>query len=849
MQSSFSTTVGIRARFRSAAWTAVALTLVASAHSSAQSPPASSGAAILERLRAFQEMGSVLHIAAHPDDENTQLITYLARGRRVRTAYLSITRGDGGQNVLGGEFGAQLGLIRTHELLAARRLDGGRQFFTRAIDFGFSKDPQETLKIWDEQAVLSDVVRVIRTFRPDVIVTRFSPQASRTHGHHTASAILAVEAFKLAGDRTAFPDQLKDLQPWQPKRILINRGLGGGRGGGGEGVQLDVGGTDVLLGESFSTIASRSRAMHKSQGFGNFGGGGRGGGGRSRTESFQLLAGEPAKKDIFDGIDVHWTRVGGGAEIGKLVREVIAKFKPEDPGASVPDLLILRRKLIALPDEPLVREKRGDFDQILQACLGLVVESTVTRAEVSPGDSVAIENSVSRKGKVPVTWLGVRYPTLTKEVKRTESLPIDQVAVMTGRVPVTVHDQQVLPADTPVSQPYWLREPSAVGTYRVAEPNLIGQPLGPSPLLVEHVFEVAGQTFVVPVAPTARVIENGKPIERSVEVVPPVFLSFPFEVARFAPGQKRNVQVTVTSNRPGVTGELSLSAPAGWKVAPRSQTFQIDTDSPAKYAFEVTPPAHATSASLVAQATVGGRTYDNGRVDIRYDHIGHLLLQPAARLTAASFDLNIRGRNVGYLEGAGDSVAECLTQMGYTVKPLSTTALTEEGLRGLDAVVIGVRAFNVRKDLGQHMPALFAFAEAGGNLIVQYNRPEGLKSDRFAPYELGLSGQRVTDEQSPVTFLAPDHPALNTPNKITRADFDGWVQERGIYFPNEWDQHFKAILAFKDPNEPPLEGGILIAAHGRGNVIYTSLAWFRELPAGVPGAYRLFANLVSLGKG
>jgi LmbE family N-acetylglucosaminyl deacetylase len=837
MQSSFSTTLGIRARLWGAAWTAVAMMFIASAQSRAASP--SAGAAILEKLRAFQELGSVLHVAAHPDDENTQLITYLARGRRVRTAYLSITRGDGGQNVLGGEFGPQLGLIRTHELLVARRTDGGRQFFTRAIDFGFSRDPEETLKIWDEQAVLSDVVRVIRTFRPDVIVTRFSPQASRTHGHHTASAILALEAFKLAGDPKAFPDQLKELEPWQPKRILMNRGLGGGRGGEGS-VQLDVGGTDVLLDESFSTIASASRAMHKSQGFGNFGSGGRGGAGRSRMESFQLLAGEPAKKDLFDGIDVHWTRVRGGGEIGKLLGELIARFKPEDPAASVPHLLILRRKLTALADEPLVREKRRDFDQILQGCLGLVVKSTLTKAEVSPGDSVTIESSVIRNGNIPVTWLGIRYPTLNKEVKRTSKLPLDQVVKAT--------DQQVLPNDIPVSQPYWLREVPGVGVYRVAEPSLIGQPLGPPPLPVEHEFEVEGQTFVVPIVPTAWVIENGKQISRSLEVVPPVFLRFPFEVAHFAPGQTRSVQVTVSSSRPGVTGELTLSAPTDWKVSPRSQKFQIATGSKAKHTFEVTPPSQAASASIVAQATVNGRTYDNGRVDINYAHIGHLLLQSTARLTAASFNLNIRGRNIGYVEGAGDSVAECLTQMGYTVKPLSATALTAEGLRGLDAVVIGVRAFNVRKDLGKHMPALFAFAEAGGNLIVQYNRPEGLKSDRFAPYDLGLSSQRVTDEHSPVTLLLPDHPALNTPNKITQADFDGWVQERGIYFPNEWDKHFKPILAFKDANEPPLEGGILIAPHGRGNVIYTSLVWFRELPAGVPGAYRLFANLVSLGK-
>jgi LmbE family N-acetylglucosaminyl deacetylase len=622
MQSSFSTTLGIRARLWGAAWTAVAMMFIASAQSRAASP--SAGAAILEKLRAFQELGSVLHVAAHPDDENTQLITYLARGRRVRTAYLSITRGDGGQNVLGGEFGPQLGLIRTHELLVARRTDGGRQFFTRAIDFGFSRDPEETLKIWDEQAVLSDVVRVIRTFRPDVIVTRFSPQASRTHGHHTASAILALEAFKLAGDPKAFPDQLKELEPWQPKRILMNRGLGGGRGGEGS-VQLDVGGTDVLLDESFSTIASASRAMHKSQGFGNFGSGGRGGAGRSRMESFQLLAGEPAKKDLFDGIDVHWTRVRGGGEIGKLLGELIARFKPEDPAASVPHLLILRRKLTALADEPLVREKRRDFDQILQGCLGLVVKSTLTKAEVSPGDSVTIESSVIRNGNIPVTWLGIRYPTLNKEVKRTSKLPLDQVVKAT--------DQQVLPNDIPVSQPYWLREVPGVGVYRVAEPSLIGQPLGPPPLPVEHEFEVEGQTFVVPIVPTAWVIENGKQISRSLEVVPPVFLRFPFEVAHFAPGQTRSVQVTVSSSRPGVTGELTLSAPTDWKVSPRSQKFQIATGSKAKHTFEVTPPSQAASASIVAQATVNGRTYDNGRVDINYAHIGHLLLQSTARLT------------------------------------------------------------------------------------------------------------------------------------------------------------------------------------------------------------------------
>ena len=344
--------------------------------------------AILQELRSFRELGSVLYIAAHPDDENTQLIAYLARGRNYRTAYLSVTRGDGGQNVLGPEFDEELGVIRTQELLAARRLDGGRQFFTRAIDFGFSKDYRETLRIWDRQQVLADVVRVIRTFRPDVVITRFSPEPGNTHGHHTASAVLALEAFKLAGDPKAFPEQLGELTPWQPKRILLNGG-GGGRGGGGTNADLlriEVGGNDPVSGESFGAIAGRSRAMHKTQGFGNFGGGG----GGARQESFTLLDGEPATNDILDGVDTTWGRVSGGAEIGKLTDEAIAKFNPQDPATSVPALLAIRSRLAALPADRVVDEKRQQLDRILQACLGLSVETVVPQAEVVPGETLEL---------------------------------------------------------------------------------------------------------------------------------------------------------------------------------------------------------------------------------------------------------------------------------------------------------------------------------------------------------------------------------------------------------------------------------------------------------------------------
>jgi LmbE family N-acetylglucosaminyl deacetylase len=803
--------------------------------SAAESPP---GAAILQELKSFRELGSVLHVGAHPDDENTQLITYFARGRGFGTAYLSITRGDGGQNVLGPEFDEELGLIRTNELLAARRLDGGQQFFTRAIDFGFSKDYAETLKIWDREQVLSDVVRVIRTFQPDVIVTRFSIEPGGTHGHHTASAVLALEAFRRAGDPNAFPDQLKgDIVPWQPKRIVVN---GGGRGGQrGAAVQQDVGGTDPVLNQSFGEIAGRSRAMHKSQGFGDFGGRS-GGGGGPRMESFQHLAGDPATKDLFDDIDTTWNRLPGGAEIGKLFDDAINNFKTDDPSASVPALLAIRSKLAELPANRLLDEKRRKLDQLLQHCLGLTVETVAQPAEVVPGEEIKLTCKATVRSKQPVQWTAVSFPkTLTVQKGATQ---------LTAGQTETRQATQTVPANTELTQPYWLRDAHIPGLYRVADPSLIGQPLNPPAFPVEYVFEVGGQKLTIsdePVVPASAKDKQPQPLE----VVSPVSLSFNFEVQLFKPGATRPVEVDVSAVRDNVSGQLKLTTPSEWRVEPESQPFNLSKiGDRKKLTFSVTAPAHPGSASIAAVAQVGGKNYDNRRAEINYAHIPHLLLQPPARLHAVSLELETRGKTVGYLAGAGDSIAESLEQMGYTVKRLTGDDLTEQGLQGLDAVVVGIRAFNTRTDLASHIAELFKYVENGGTLIEQYNRPNGLKTNKLAPFDLQISQLRVTDENAAMTLLAPDHPVLNSPNKITSADFEGWVQERGLYFPNQWGEQFTPILACNDPDEAALKGGILVAKYGRGNFVYTPLAWFRQLPAGVPGAYRLFANLVSLGK-
>jgi LmbE family N-acetylglucosaminyl deacetylase len=805
--------------------------------------------AILQDLKNFRELGSVLYIAAHPDDEDTQLITYLARGRHYRTAYLSVTRGDGGQNVLGPEFDAELGVIRTQELLAARRLDGGEQFFTRALDFGYSKDYRETLRIWDHQQALSDVVRVIRTFRPEVVIAGFSTnQTPGQHGHHVASAVLAGEAFKLAGDTNAFPDQLGYLAPWQPKRLLQNQRFG--RGGGdatATGPHVEISGNDPVLGISYGEIASRSRAMHKSQGFGNF----NGIGGGARTASFLVLDGEPATNDIMDGVDTTWSRFPGGAEIGRQADEIIAKFDTNNPAASVEALLAIKRDLSVLPRGPLIEKKREQLDKILQACLGLSVSTTVPQAEVVPGEKVKFHLAATLVANFPVQWTG--YYFVADQTSSIERPPTKVSVELEPGKTITREVTRLIPDDALLTQPYWLWAEPTNGMFRVPSPfsELIGLPENPLQNPPVYVFEIGGQTLKVVDVPVQAGTESGKfEARRALKIVAPVFLRFENEVALFAPGSTQEVTVEVTAARGDLSGELSLDTPDGWKATPAKKEFSFAAaGEQKKFSFAVAAPPQAVSAQITARAKIGGKIYDNQRVEISYPHIPLQLLQPPARLKAVCLDLAIRGKKIGYLPGAGDSVAEAIKEMGCEVTQLTGDDLTTNRLKDFDTVVIGVRAFNVRKDLEPHLPALFAFVEAGGNLIEQYNRPNNdFKSDEFAPFSLRLSSDRVTDETAPMTFLAPEHSALNSPNKITAADFDGWVQERGIYFPNQWDEHWTPILACNDPGEPPLKGSLLIAQHGKGYFVYTGLDFFRELPAGVPGAYRLFANLISLGK-
>jgi len=540
-------------------------------------------------------------------------------------------------------------------------------------------------------------------------------------------------------------------------------------------------------------------------------------------------------------VDTTWNRVPGGAEIGRLTEEAIAHFTPEDPVASAPALLAIRRRVSMLPSDPVVSDKRQQLDRIIQALIGLEVETVVDQPEAVPGETLKMRHTAVMRSTFPVRWTAVRYPSIQRQLGTVLDLRPDQ--------PLVRDDTQILPASTPPSQPYWLRNPGTAGLFHVDDPSLIGRPENPAAFPIEYIFEIGDQTLVISGEPMQVADPGNAATRRRLDVIPPVSLRFVPSVELFAPGAERPVTVELTAARAGVSGTVQLEVPNSWRISTALEHFHLDqVGQRATFTFNVTAPTQPATATFEGRVEVDGARFNTERIEFRYNHIPVQLLQPVALLKAVSLDLAIRGHNIGYLAGAGDEIAVSLEGMGYTVTQLTGADLIPAKLRSLDAIVIGIRAFNTRKDLAGHIPVLFEYVEAGGNIVAQYNVAAGLSANWLPPFHLHLSRDRVTDEQAPVTFLAPDHPVLNNPNRITAADFDGWVQERGLYFPDEWNERLSPILAFGDPGEVPLRGGLLVGRYGKGYFVYTSLSWFRQLPEGVPGAYRLFANLLSLGK-
>jgi LmbE family N-acetylglucosaminyl deacetylase len=822
-------------------------------------PPQPSAAQIALGLHRLGVAGSVLYVAAHPDDENTALLAYLANGAQVRTAYLSITRGDGGQNLIGSEQGPALGLIRTQELLAARRIDGAEQFFTRARDFGFSKNPEETLRLWGKDAVLADVVAVIRRFRPDVIITRFSPEPAETHGHHTASAILALEAFHAAADPKFHPEQLTGgVTPWQARRIVWNRSTFFLKPTDdvSHDAKLDVGGYNPLLGESYGEMAADSRSMHKSQGFGVA---------RNRApilEYFHLLASADPKETaakkplggIFEGIDTSLKRFAGTAKLRGLVDKAIARFEPAAPQKSLPILGEIDAALgeISISDQAWADHERREVQDLIVACAGLFLDATAADYRAAPGTSIDVTATVVSRMRSPITIEQVNFPWGERVGKGMLSMGkgIGDGAADVLEVKRTL---EVPPSLRPTT-PYWLDTPPDAGLYHVAERDLVGDPEDP-PLTVQFVLTVAGRGLAItrPIG-----FKWTDPIMgeryRPFEVTPAVSVTPSTSVLLYAGVAPQVLEVRLVAGASSVSGVLRPEAPAGWAVEPGTAPFTLGAvGSDTTLAFRVHPaPGRAPAAGVLRLvADVGGAHLSKGVVRIEHPHIPiqTYLVEAAVQLTP--IDLQLGGTRIGYLPGPGDGVPAALRRVGYDVTLLGDEALAAGamGLRRFDAVVVGVRAFNTSERLRAAHAALMAYVEEGGTLVVQYNTNNRLAplTAPLGPWPFEIGQKRVTDETAPVTFAVPAHPALTVPNAIGARDFDGWIQERGLYFADKHDPRYEAPLSMNDPGEAPQMGSLLWARYGKGTFVYTGLAFFRQLPAGVPGAYRLFANLVAGG--
>ena len=808
----------------------------------AQAPKKLNAAEIKQALNKLEVLGTAMYLAAHPDDENTRMIAYLSNERKLRTSYLSMSRGDGGQNLIGTEIREYLGIIRTQELLAARRKDGGEQFFTRANDFGFSKDPDETFNIWDEEDVFADVIWNIRSFKPDIIVTRFDTTRSpggRMHGHHTASAILAQRAFDAANDPSIFPEQLKYVEPWQPVGLYWNtynfRGNSTeNRQGENEYFPVNLGEYNELLGKSYDEISAISRSQHKSQGFGSTGRRG------NLREYFRHWKGALPKNDVLEAVDLTWTRVEGGKAIGDLLEKANENYDLENPTSIIRDLMEAREMITALNDEYWKNVKLKEIDLIIKSVLGLYLEVVASDYSGVSGETITYNVEAINRSNVKVRLLDLEFLNYNTSKVFGTALEFNQRLNGNGELTLKGED----------SQPYWLVDEAKIGMYRVDNQELRGLPQNNAAVSAQFNLEIEGKPYTWK---TDLVYKRNDRVDgevyRPFVITPEVFVNVEQPVSIFADGESKVVDVVVKSGKANVTGSFNIDLPTGWKSDVNNLPISFKEKGEEKrIKVNVLPPSGASEGQIKASFNIVGEIFNRGLKTIEYKHIPIQTIFPKAEGKVVKLDLKRKGQYIGYIMGSGDAIPESLKQVGYTVDILDPNAITdEESLANYDAVIIGIRAYNTQERMPFIQPWLMEYVEKGGTVIAQYNTSMR-DQPQLGPYPFTLSRDRVTVEEAEVRILAEDHPLIDGPNKITSKDFEGWVQERGLYFPNEWDDKYTAVLSANDPGETPKNGGLLVTQYGQGYYVYTGYSWFRELPAGVAGAFRIFTNMISLGQ-
>ncbi len=803
--------------------------------SSAQSPKTYTSAELLLQLKKLNVLGSVLYIAAHPDDENTRLLAYLANEKLYRTGYLSLTRGDGGQNLIGDEQGVDLGLIRTQELLAARRIDGAEQFFSRAFDFGFSKSPEEAMRFWGHDKILSDVVWVIRKFRPDVIITRFPTTGEGGHGHHTASAILAGEAFDAAADPAKFPEQLtQGVTVWQAKRLLWNTfNFGGNNTQREDQFKLECGDYNPILGKSYGEIAAASRSQHKSQGFGVPAQRG------SVIEYFKTIKGEAPVSDLMDGVDVSWNRINE-SHFTAAVNKIMEKFDVQHPERSLSSLTKLYKEAAGINDTYWRTVKQGTINDLVENCSGLFMDATTSTQFAVPGDSLKINLVVNNRLGADIlsadAHLNDDYVIFDQLRKNVNSIQNYSMYIKPNTIP---------------TQPYWLQQAMDKGSFNVSDQQQIGKAESdPMSVLFSVLVEGTEFKFRKPIRYKHTDPVKGE-LYQPVSIIPKLELNYAGDVFLAVNNRPVDVRTHLKLNMPDLT-PYAVTKITTAKISNSGNPYVFKSGGANRESYETstftfTGVNEDYTEQVRLRASNGSNEYSQYKKTIEYDHIPSIVYFHDATAKLSRVDLKTEGNFVGYIPGAGDKIPEALVQMGYKVVTLKESDITASNLRQFDAIVTGVRAYNTNEWMNNVYDELMLYVKEGGVLLVQYNTSNqiGPVRAKIAPYSFNISRNRITDEEAKVDFLLPDHPALNYPNKITDKDFEGWIQERSIYHAENTDTAYRKILSMKDPGENAQDGSLIIANYGKGRFVYTGLVFFRELPAGVPGAYRLFANLIA----
>ena len=808
-----------------------------------QKPKQWTSGEIYHHLQKLGVLASVLYVAAHPDDENTRLISYMANEKMAETTYLSLTRGDGGQNLIGTEMDELLGVLRTQELLMARSVDNGKQMFSRANDFGFSKNAEETINIWDTEKVKADVVWAIRKTKPDIIINRFDHRTSgETHGHHTASAILALEMFDKSGDKNIFPEHLTYVETWQARRIFFNTSwwfYGSqekfDKADKSKLLGFDIGGYYPLLGKSNTEMAAESRSKHKCQGFGSTGTRG------SQMEYLELLKGDlPADKTkIFEGIDITWSRIKGGEEIKTLVSQAIKEYDFVHPEKSLDILAKIYSFIEKTEDKHWKEIKLAQCRQLIEACAGLYLEVKAGVRTATPGENISIDIEVIKRlpGDIELTKITSPYFTLDTLTN----------ALLEDNQKVFYNKNVIIPKNKKYTTPYWLWKDGEKGTFTVDDVSLIGMPETESPAGFTFCLRIGEHTIYLP----KKVIykfnspEEGE-VYRPFSIIPPVSVNFSDPVFLFTDNSRNEIKVIVTNHAEESTGTLELPLPKGWKSEPSFYDYTLKGKGQSKeFIFQVTPPATKQEISVSPRVKTNESEYEDAIIPIEYDHIPHQLVQQKARAKCVRLQINVQTLKIGYVMGAGDVVGEYLKKLGFTVENISVEQIKPETLDDFDCIVFGIRAYNTIDALKFKQPEILDYVASGGKIVIQYNTSNSLVLKEIGPYPFKISRERVTVEDAEMRWVKPEHRLVNYPNILSPADFDGWVQERGLYFASDWDPKYETVFSCNDPGESPKEGSVIIAKYGKGEFVYTGLSFFRQFPAGVSGAFKLFVNLIT----